>query len=85
MKTNYLTEEDLIELGWEKINAKIFKKSLSSTSNDYFFIRLIIGYLNNEILTFSISIYNSFGERLFYGDCPDKKTFLLIQKLINIK
>jgi hypothetical protein len=78
MENEHLTKKQIEAEGWREIF-----KNLYINNKKEVFLKLYIGYHYDEIISFSISIYNDDG-KLFRGKCPDIDTFRTICKLINI-
>ena len=85
IRTQYLTKEQIEAEGWtvDKRSDELFSRK----DNHHFYkgnlsLSLFIGYLKDEIIWYSISIYNSEGT-LFKGSCKDINTFRYICKLIE--
>lgn len=74
-----ITKEQILSLGWKEwgeIDGKSFyKKDI--------FLRTYIGYINNKIESFIISIYNEEGIK-FKGNCFSIEDLKFICKLLNI-
>jgi len=74
-----ITKEQILSLGWKEwgeIDGKSFyKKDI--------FLRTYIGYINNKVESFIISIYNEEGIK-FKGNCLSIENLKFICKLLNI-
>ena len=85
IRTPYLTKEQIEAEGWavDERSDELFSRK----DNHHFYkgnlsLSLFIGYLKDEIIWYSISIYNSEGT-LFKGSCKDINTFRYVYKLIE--
>jgi hypothetical protein len=76
IRVPYLTKEQIEAEGWKETSINHYTKK-------DIFLKVYIGYLHDDILSFRISIYNAEGT-LFKGECKDINTFRKLCKLLHI-
>ena len=78
MENEHLTKEQIEAEGWREI----FENHYVNNKKEMF-LKLYYGYHYDEVICFSISIYNDEGT-FFRGSCPSIDDFKMICKLLNI-
>jgi len=74
----HLTKEEIEAEGWKEL----FKNHYVNAKKEMF-LKLYFGYHYDEVMSFSISIYNDEGT-FFRGSCPNLDVFKTICKLLRI-